>query len=274
MIDRFDYEEPICPLCSGEKFYSNDENTPSGTVPMDRVIAKLDNLLETNQTAKAEELLDYWLKEGEILKDKKGVLAILSEQMGHYRKTGNAEKGLEAVRKGLELVEELNMKTTLSGATVMLNAATTMKAFGNAEQGLPIYGEVYAVYQKELCEFDSKKSGLYNNMALALVDVKKYSEAETFYKMALEVLFNNKGYENEIAITYVNLAHLYEETKETEKINEQLTLAIKYLNSPNIIRNGYHAYVCSKIAPSFKHFGYDIIESMLNKRVEEIYARN
>ena len=54
---------------------------------------------------------------------------MLSELMGQYRRSKNEDKGLSAVKDGLRIIREHNMGQTLSGATVILNAATTMKFF-------------------------------------------------------------------------------------------------------------------------------------------------
>lgn len=273
-MDKLDYLEPTCPLCDGKKFYEPDADDAKGSIPLNRIIEKEDALLESNQTEKVSELLSYWLKEAEQLNDKKGVLGILSEQIGHYRKIGDSANGLAAVEYGLKLIEELSIQNNVSGATILLNCATTLKSFGKASESIPIYEKVSKVYETELPPNDKRKAGLYNNMALALVDIGEYKQAEQFYYKAIAILNENENSENEIAITYMNLAHLYDSNEEIEKINDCLTKAIKFLNSTNIERNGYHAYVCSKCAPSFGYFGYDIVKNMLEKRAKEIYERN
>ena len=59
-----------------------------------------------------------------------------------------------------------------------------------------------------------------------------------------------------------------------DKNNECIEKAIEYLDSPETERNGYHAFVCSKCAPSIGYFGYFVAKERLDNRVKEIYERN
>lgn len=275
MLDPFDYKEPSCALCGGKEFYYPSEDTPVESIPIRKITEKLDAAFEKNDYTEAERLLDYWENEARALKDKRGELGIISEKTGFYRKTGNEKKGLESVYRGLELIEELGLTESVSGATVMLNAATTLKAFGKASEALPLYEKVKRVYEKELDAFDGRIAGLCNNAALAYVDAGDFAKAENLYLKALDILSHNQKSENEIAITYVNLAHLYENIEEKQdKVYECIEKAIEYLDSPETERNGYHAFVCSKCAPSIGYFGYFVAKERLDNRVKEIYERN
>ena len=274
MLDPFDYKEPRCATCGGEEFYYPDNDAPEGRIPVDRVIEKLDTLLNRNDMDGAGRLLRSWRDEAVALKDKNGELAVLSEMMGYYRKTKEKERGLESVKRGLELVEELELRGGVSAATIILNAATTLKAFGQAKDALPYYEEVLGIYREKLDPSDPKIAGLYNNYALTLVDLKNYEKAEKLYYSAIEILKNVKEGENDIAVTYVNLAHLYDDRDgDEEKIDDCMNKAYEFLNSDKLTKNGYHAYVCSKCAPSFAYFGYFLIDEELKKRSEELYAR-
>lgn len=272
-IDSFDYKEPSCALCGGEEFYYPDQNAPLGSVPVRHVTQKLDSVLARNDTAEGTRILEYWLGEARTLRDKRGELSILSEMMGLYRKTNDKEKGLKSVSEGLELVRALGLSDTVSGATIILNAATTLKAFGKAEEALPLYKEVSSVYDRELAPSDERRAGLCNNAALAYADLGLYREAEEKYLAALDVLSKNEKSDNEIAITYINLAHLYEKEGRDEEIYPCVEKAIEYLDSPRIERNGYHAFVCRKCAPSIGYFGYFIAQEKFEKRAKELYER-
>lgn len=274
MLDPADYKEPACALCGGAEFYNPSPDAPIGRIPVDRIIDRLDGFLNKNAMDDAEKHLSYWLGEATALKDKRGELSILSEMMGLYRKTGDKTKGLEAVDRGISLVSELGLSDSVSGATVLLNAATTKKAFGQSKDALPLYARVEKIYDNYLKNTDPRKAGLYNNRALAYVDLNRFSDAENDYIKAIETLVSDDSGENEIAITYVNLAHLYEAAGEKEKIKDSLINAKKYINSPKIIRNGYHAYVCSKCAPSFGYFGDAEFCAELEKRAKELYERS
>lgn len=274
MLDPFDYKEPRCSQCGGESFYYPDRETPEESVPVDRVIRKIDALFDKNDYAEAGRLLEFWQEEARRLKDMRGELSIESELMGYYRKTGNREKGMKSVERGLELIRVLGMEESVSAATIYLNAATALKAFGNAERAVSLYLETEKIYEKELPRNDVRFGGFYNNFALALVDLKRYEEAENYYKKALCVMEKAEHGEADTAITYVNMAHLYETWKGDEDlVSACMDKAAGLLDSPSLPRNGYYAFVCSKCAPSFGYFGYFLKDAELKKRAEEIYAR-
>lgn len=274
-LDPFDYKEPKCLLCEGEDFYYPDRDKPQGSIPIRSIIAKLDSVFAKNDLAQAASILSYWLKEAKELKDKRGELEIRSEQIGLYRKLGDKEKGIESVEEGLRLLKELSLSDTVSGATVALNAATTYKAFGFAEKAIPIYEEVEKVYEKNLSPTDPLFAGLYNNEALSFADVGRVDDAEKAYKKAISILDGVAGKQNDIAVSYVNLAHLCDDTegKEDEAYG-YIEKAIEYLDSPDLPHDGYHAFVLSKCLPSIEYFGYFIAKNKLEKRMNEIYERN
>ena len=130
------------------------------------------------------------------------------------------------------------------------------------------------VYKKTLDANDERFGGLYNNMALTYVDLEKYDLAEEAYLKALEIMSKIPKGEAESAITYVNMAHMYEKINNEDKIGGCLETAFNLLQSKNLPRNGYYAFVLDKCAPSFKYFGYNYIYNSMKKEVEEIYARS
>ncbi len=272
MLKEFDYKEPPCPLSGGKEFYYPDEGAPLGRIPVGRVIEKVDALFDKNDYTAAGKLLVYWKNEAVILRDKHGELAVESELVGYYRKQGDKDRGLASVERALVLVEELHQEDFASGATVLINCATAYNAFGMAERGLPLYRRAEEIYRKVLEATDPRFGGLYNNMALTLADLGDLEGAENAYRHALSVMEQVPGGEAESAITYINLAHLYERSQAAEKIDGCLKKALELLESPHLPHNGYYAFVLEKCAPSFAHFGHTVICEKLKKESERIYA--
>ncbi len=202
--------------------------------------------------------------------DDRLLFAVLNEMMGYYRKTREVDSGLTAIDESLALVRKMGISEMVSGATAFLNAATTFKAFDRAPEGLPYYEAAEAIYRRELSPHDARLAGLHNNMALALVDIGRYSEAEERYAMSLSILSHLDGKETDIANTYVNMAHLYEIHEDYEAIETCLNRAMDALER-DTNRSGYYAYTCRKCAPSFGHFGYFVYENELNERADRIY---
>ncbi len=272
MIDKFDYLEPACPLCNGKDFYYPQKDAPLGHIPVDRILSKVDSLFGRNDYLEAGRLLVYWKNEAVALKDLRGELTIQSELVGYYRKQNDPEKGLAAVSRAITLVDALNQGELASGATIFINCATAYQAFGMGEAAMPLYARAEAVYKKMLTPGDARFGGLYNNMALTLVDLGRLQEAEAAYLAALSVMEQVSGGEAESAITYINLAYLYEAAGTPEKIPECMDNARILLQSVRQPRNGHYAFVLEKCAPAFAYFGNEALAAQLKKESEDIYA--
>ncbi len=274
MIDKLDYLEPPCPLCGGKEFYDPDPDAPIGRIDVARILGKADEAFAKNDTAVAGRLLEFWRNEARSLKDTDGELSITNELVGYYRKVADKENGLAAIDRAIELLGITKQSETPSGATVLLNCATALKAFGAPDEAMPMYRRAEELYEANLDKSDPRFGGLYNNMALALADLNKYADAESAYCKALSVMEKAEHGEAECAITYINLAHLYEITGDAEKITECLFNAYALLNTDDLPHDGSFAFVLEKCAPSFGHFGYQFIQSELSALSKEIYERD
>ncbi len=273
MIDKFDYEEPACPLRGGKAFYDPEEGMPLGRIPVARIIEKVDALFGRNDAIEAGRVLVYWRDEAVALRDRQGELAMQSELVGYYRKQGDVDRGLASVARALLLTDELKQGDMAAGATVFVNCATAYKAFGMAEEALPLYARAEAVYRQVLPVGDARFGGLYNNMALALADLARFDEAEAAYRSALTVMEQVPQGEAECAITYINLAHMYENCGRVERIPDCMKKARELLQSERLKQDGYYAFVLEKCAPSFGYFGDSETCEQMKKTAEAIYAR-
>ena len=272
MLDPFDYKEPNCPLSDGKKFYYPSPDDPKGTVPVRRIIEKLDSFFDVNDMEGAGDFLRHWEKEAKELGDRKGEITIQSELMGYYRKVGLEAEAMAAVERGLYLIGAEKIGDTVPAATVMLNAATVYKAFCNPSKALELYERASAIYNRDLSGDDPRVAGLYNNSALALCDLGRYDKAEDLFVQAAAITAENGDVCDEAA-TYVNMAHMYEAWRgaDDRAIRECLDAAWEILDSDNTDRTPYYAFVASKCAPSYKHFGEDEKAKILEERSKEIY---
>lgn len=269
-MDRRDYEEPACPM--DNSMWVKKEVFP---IPAGRVIAKEDQYLAKNDYASAERHLLYWWKEAERGHDERGKLLLCNELMGLHRKLGNREKAMKYAQEALAITEQLGLQDTVSGATAFLNAGTVYKAFGDPERSLEYFEKARAVYEQELEPDNGRKAGLYNNMALTLVDLKRFAEAEELYRSAIAITENtDKAGE---AVTWLNLADCVVAEKGMEAaescIQEYLDTAEKLLDAvPESERDGNYAYACEKCAPVFDFYGYFIAARKFKRLAEAIYA--
>lgn len=241
------------------------------------ILDKLDEYLSRKNYDCAEEFLLKTLNTSKSTNDFKTEILCLNELMGLYRKLGRKDEAYSCTNNAIERINELNLDGQVGVATTYLNCATVFKAFEEPQKALEFYEKASSVYNKKLVPGNTLFAGLYNNMALALVDLKRFDEADTLYKKAIEILKSDPSGALDTAITHLNMASAAEAEfglEEAENIiSEHLKLAENLLdNYPN--RDGYYAFVCEKCATVFGYYGYFFFENKLKERAKAIYERS
>lgn len=274
-LDREDYEEPRCVLCMDA--HKNGEEKVT-RIDAGRMLTKLDEYFSHNDYDGAQRHLRYWLGEAEIGNDKEGELLIRNECMGLYRKIGKKDEAYENLEKAVALLDEIGLEGTEIYGTTLLNAATVLKTFDESEKALDYYKRAEAAYEKRLEKGDRKFAGLYNNMGLALADLKRFDEALNCYEKAKNIMSAISDGKLDEAITYLNMADLYREQyglgDGAESIAQCVEKAEELINDESTERNGYYAFVCEKCAPSFLYYGYFAFAEELKERAKKIYERS
>lgn len=268
-----DYTDPACPFCTDQ--YSKEP--PVKSIPTGRVLEKLDEYFSHNDYAGAERHLLYWRGEAELGRDRRGAFLIASELMGLYRKTARPDEAKREAEKALALTKELGIESETSGGTAALNAATVYAAAGEYERSLTLFLQARAVLEKAAAEQKGLLAGLYNNMALTWVALDRFDEAEALYRKALDLVAGVKGGQADAAVTWLNLADLYTARDGAEaaekRVAECIDRAAALLDSPELPRDGYYAFVCEKCAPTFGYYGYFLLENDYRERAKSIYER-
>lgn len=248
------------------------------TIPVSRVIEKLDEHLNRDDYESALRHLLYWESEAEFLSDDRGLLTINCELMGLYRKISKKEEAYAAAKSALDLVEDLHLSGSVTSGTVYTNCATVYNAFGDNDLSVALFVKAEAVYEKELDNVDKKLGALYNNFGLTLCALKRYDEAEEKYFKAISVMERFKSGELDVAITHLNLANLYEARDGIEEaymtIADCLQAARDILESDTIPRDSYYAFVCEKCANTFGYYGMEDYARELKERSKNIYERS
>ncbi len=272
-MDVTDYTDPQCPFCTDA--YKSDVVKP---IDVPRVIAKLDEHLGRNDYASAERHLKYWEAEAKQGNDLRGEFSLSEELMGLYRKLGRKEEAVSYAEKAVHYIDLADLKGTVGAATAMLNAATVYKAFGTPERGIPLFEEARRIYEQKLPAEDSRLAGLYNNFALALVDLKRFDEARELYQKALGIMLKTEGGEPEAAITFLNLASLAEAQYGLEKAEKEIEGHLEHaeflLKKEGLRKDGNYAFVAEKCAPVFGYYGWFGVEAELKAESERIYGEN
>ena len=269
-----DYFEPACPFCV--EHHKNEP--PVRSIPTDRILTKLDEYLSKDNYAAAERHLIYWLDEAKSGRDIRGSLLMRNELMGLYRKLGRKKDALTCVDKALSIISEEKLTDNIGAATTYLNCATVYKAFGMAEKSIPLFENAKEIYESNLSKNDERFGSLYNNMALAFVDLKDFSRADELYRKALDVMKSVDGGEPESAITYLNMANAAEAEHGLENaesiITEYLEKAIELLDLSISETDGNYAFVCQKCSSVFGYYGYFFYQKELERRSKKIYERS
>lgn len=221
-----------------------------------RFIEHLDGCFNRNDMKAARECIEYWEAEARRLGDDSGLLTVLNEAVGFYRRSQKKNKALRAMEESLSLVEKLGLTQSPSGATIYINAATTLSFFGREEEGLHLYEKAAGCYISSDLTETYEYAALLNNKAATLHTLKRYDEAEESWKAAIEILKKVGFHDGEIAISLVMLAHLTfdRDNRLHEKVEALLDEAWEYLNSDNQAKDGNYAYVLRKCAPSYEYF--------------------
>ena len=200
-----------------------------------QVIDELDALLGRNDYVAAEAHLANWIGKAQTRGDMSVTLSLLNEMMGLCRKVGKREAAYESAENALALCDELGLVGSVTEGTTCVNAATVYKSFGDSARALPLYSRARSIYEAKLEQYDSRLGGLYNNMALALVDSEEYDAADELYHRALGVMSHNRYGQLEMAITYLNMANAKEAEvgliKAEQYINDCITVLVYIFSS-------------------------------------------
>ena len=247
---------------------------PNGCISLDRILAKLDAYLHQKDFSAAERHLNYWLAEAQHNNDRSTEMAMRNELMGLYRKLGREREALGSAQDARARVEELGISHQVGAATTYLNCATVCKAFGRAEEAIPLFEAAREIYERELEPADTRLGGLYNNMALALVDLGRYLEANDLYHRAIWVMKQDEKGSPELAVTYLNLASAAEAERGLEDAAEIIESYLKMAKDcleAHPTRDGYYAFVCEKCASVFGYYGHFYYAKELADRARRIY---
>lgn len=244
------------------------------TLDVPAIIRGLDALYAQGRETEAQDYLERRLEESRTAGDWRAELAVTSELLGQYRRSMDREKGLSAVNSALDLIRLHRMGRTVSGATVLLNAATTLGCFGEHAEALPIFRHVSRVYADRLDPHDYRFAGLFNNMAQSHAALGEFREAEELFLSAVRIMEGLEGGENEIAVTLCSLAELYDSADaEDPRIASCLEQAWECLDDPSLKRDGYYAFMASKCVPVFDRLGFFLYAKELEERIRMIHER-
>jgi len=249
---------------------------PTGRINVARFVDKLDECFARNDINAAKECIAFWQNEADKLGDRRGLLSVLNEAVGLYRKCRDEENAMKCIEKAIDLIYENGLNDSISGATVFINVATALSSFDKFEKALEYYYIADEIYIKQCKTETYEYAALINNQASALNGIKKYDESEKCYLRAIDILKKDGKHDGEIAVSLINLAHLrYDrDSNDIENVENTIDAAWEYINSPNQPHDANYAFILSKLAPSFEYFQRPEQAQALKEVSDEIYERN
>ena len=243
-------------------------------IDTDRVLKKLDSIFDKNDLAEAERLLLYWQNEAKEIGDMQGMLTILNELIGIYRRTNNYEKSKNVINMSLEIIDKLEMNHNISIATILLNIATNLNSFGDSKESLQYYEKTLAIYSKNINQNDELFGSFYNNYASALFNTGNTQDAVDAYKSAIKIMSNIKNSKIKVAISYINLSYIYQYINQNNNAIECINLAYQYIISKDNIKDRNYYFELSKCVEPFKEFGFIKIANDFEKQINNFYNSN
>ena len=238
-----------------------------------RFIDHLDLCFQKNDMKEAGECISCWENEARQMSDDRGLLTVLNEALGYYRRTGDKDKAISCVNECLKLVERLGLNDQLAGATILINAATTLSSFKETKRALLIYEKAAYCFRDKYATETYEYASLINNRASALYELKRYDEAQASWNEAINILKKTRNHAGEIAVSLIMLAHLtYERDNSSfDAVEELLDKAWEYINSDDQPKDHRYAFVLSKCVPSFEYFKRPLEAKALKEVIDEIY---
>ena len=243
-----------------------------GHIDTVRFLDRLDRCFAREDMEGAGQCIVQWEKEARALGDRRGLLTVLNEAVGFYRRTGQKQEGLRAAEECLELLQETGQRDTLSGAVILTNTATTLCRFDETHRALPVYEQAAALYSRCGRTDSYEYAALLNNRAAALSASGRYDDAERDWLQAVRILDREGAHDADIAVSLVMLAHLaWDRDENVQRAEELLDRAWDCLNSPRQKRDAAYAWALQKCAPSFDFFRRPDAAQALREVAEEIY---
>lgn len=218
------------------------------------ILNKYDELLDKKLLEEAGAFLEDEIKKAKELGDSFTEMTLHNEVVSYHRRTGEQAKAVAAINEILELIQKFELSSTVLGANMYLNCATTLNFFKRTADSLPLFERAFEAYINTIPENDYRFAGFYNNYALALYDTENYTEALRYFRKALNILSLYKGNDSEMAVTFCNLAHLFEKTNDTEMLESCINSAFYSLKDYDGERDNNFNLHCEKCLEAFRYF--------------------
>ncbi len=246
---------------------------------MDKIQKQIDYFYSAGMYQEAYQYMINTMQEAINMNDDDIVLGLINELMGYYRVHGDFEMGQTMVNNALAILEKTNKQASIMAATTYLNIATLYKVMSNYNLAKEYFERCKLIYQNELSKNDERYISLLNNISIFYFEIGLHETAIKYASDALSRIQECQGSEIETAISYTNIAQMYNAINDIKKGESCLKKAIELFemygkNDPHyfsaIASLGQLAYLKGEYqsALSFYQEALDKIEHTFGKNTD------
>lgn len=152
---------------------------------MDSIAARADDCMGRGDWDGAERIFLAALTEAEETGDRRAALSLCSE-LWAFTASALMRRNFIRCSAGARSCLARCAPGAAARGTILINAATALAAFGEAQRALPLFREAESLYAVSLGADHPRLAALYNNMAAALDALHRPDEAERYMLRALE----------------------------------------------------------------------------------------
>ncbi len=153
---------------------------------------------------------------------------IMNELGSFLRNTSRYEESKQAFSEALAHLVDFGAKDTVEYAVVLVNLANTYRLSGELDLALNTLNQAEEIYRDQLDDkTDYRYVGFLNAKAVLLSTMDKNEEAIEYFQRTLDVFLETNTSPTETALTYANLATLYNKCNNEEEFKRNMNEAIK-----------------------------------------------
>ncbi len=194
-------------------------------------------------------------------------IAVYNELGSLYRGISRYDASISSFQHARELVAQEIGADSVQYATVLNNMAGTCRLMGNFDDALQLFRMAEEIYAHAGEEQSYAYASVLNNMSLVYRELEDLQPAIEYLEKALTIIRTMPNTEQEIAITYNNLAAMYRLADDTEKAKHCVDLAIEFFEQCREEENVHYAAGLNSLA-GFLYAEHD------DERALELYQKS
>ncbi|MDL2236277.1 tetratricopeptide repeat protein [Christensenellaceae bacterium OttesenSCG-928-K19] len=154
-------------------------------------------------------------------------ISALNELGTLYRNTGRIGEAISSFESARKIIEIYLGTDSLEYAMILNNLAGAYRLCGEAENALKLYLACLVAYEGAMGRENRYYCGALNDIALICQQLGRFSDAEEYLLLAVELLQQLPDGKQEYAAVCENLGYVYESVDNSGKALEWLSLAKK-----------------------------------------------